>query len=484
MPAKTILLLQPAIGFMDSWRSAPSLPLGLLHAATFAAGEYRVAIFDQRFFRNWEKELLRVLKEAEPLLVGTTMYIGPSTANALRMLALVRGVSDVPTVAGGVLPSLEPELALSDPGIDYVVKGEGERALPALAGCIESGSAPDGAAGVWFKRENSTVKGPEAPLLDIENLPEIPYDILPVEKYLPSYGGEATFYMQTSRGCPMNCSYCFNPEFNRRAWRKQSSGRVAERIEYAARKFHFRNIYFVDDDFFVDMKRAIETAAVLARLRISWQVQGVGIPSLKKMTGGEMKTLKESGLKRITIGIESGSPAMRRLMRKNYSNDDIRDIISRLRDFGFVVFCSFMCNLPTETDEDIRQSVNLVFDLIKANPNFRASPFYSFVPSPGTDLFRTAVEHGFTPPATLGEWGDISFDCGKNIRFGARSARFYRGLYLATLFCDNKTREYASSAAMKIFSFLYRPIAILRLKKLFFKLMPEQDVFFRLIRSR
>lgn len=467
---------------MDSWRSAPALPLGLLHAATFAAEEYNISIFDQRLCGNWEKELRAAVKEANPLLVGASMYIGPSTANALRMLSFIRSVSGAPTVAGGVLPSLEPELALNDPAIDYVVKGEGEYALPALAACIESGASPRGAAGVWFKDGDGVVKGAEAPLLDIENLPEIPYGVIPVEKYLPSYEGEATFYMQTSRGCPLNCSYCFNPAFNRGAWRRQSSGRVVERIERAAGEFRFRNIYFVDDNFFIDMKRALEIASILARLGISWQVQGVGIPCLKKMSGEDLKALKESGLKRITIGIESGSPAVRKLMRKSYTNDDVREIIARLKDFGFIVYCSFMCNLPGETDEDLRQSVGLVFDLIKLNPNFRSSPFYSFVPSPGTDLYDTAVERGFVPPGTLREWGDISFDSGDNVSLGSRPPRDYKGLYVASLFCDNKTREYASSTAMKIMSFLYKPLAVLRMKKLFFKLMPEINIFFRLIK--
>lgn len=482
MTKKTILLLQPGIGFMDSWRSAPALPLGLLHAATFAAEIYRVVIFDQRFSRRWETELPRVLKSAEPFLVGTSIYIGPSTASALAMLSLIRKVSDVPTVIGGVLPSLAPELALNDPRIDYLVKGEGELALPALAECIEHAASPSGMNGIWFKEDNTVMRGVEGPLLDIERLPEIPYDIVPVEKYIPSYQGEATFYMQTSRGCPMRCSYCFNPEFNRGTWRKQSSGRVAERIEYAADKFHFQSIYFVDDDFFIDIQRAMEIASVLERRRISWQVQGVGIPSLKKMTDAHLSALKKSGLKRITIGVESGSPEMRRLMRKNFSNDELREIISKLKNFGFIVYCSFICNLPMETDEDIRQSVKLVFELIKTNRNFRTSPFYSYVPLPGTELFKTACEQGFTQPASIEEWGAISFDCNQGVSLGGRNPRFYKGLYLATLFCDNKTREYAASAAMKFISFLYKPIATIRLRKLFFRFMPEIDIFYRLIK--
>lgn len=478
---QTILLLQPRIGYMDSLRSAPSLPLGLLHAASIAVEKFRVVIFDQRTASDWRSELGRVVIETEPLLIGATMFLGPTIVNALDMLAVARSASDAPTVIGGVLPSLVPKLCLADPNVDMVVQGEGERTLARLAEKLSRGESPAGIPGVWTKKSGGVPATADA-LLELDTLPEIPYRLLPVERYMPSYGGAGSFYMETSRGCPMNCAYCFNTEFNHGKWRSQSSRRVEERLELANEKFGAKNIYFVDDNFFIDLRRGLEIARTLQRLGMEWQIQGVGISSLRKMLDEDFALLRDCGLKRITIGVESGSAEVRRTLGKSYTNDDVREVVTRLKRFDFIVFCSFMCGIPSETREDVRKSVDLALELLTLNPNFRVSPFYSFTPTPGTKLFDAAVERGFVPPATLREWGGISFDGGSPV--GDTEAAFRKGLYVATLFCDDKPREYSASLLFRIAAFLYRPIARRRLRSMFFGFMPEINILNRMLKRK
>ena len=67
-----ILLLQPSVGEWDDMRSAPALPLALIHAATLAAEEFEVEIFDRRLYNgNWEQELERRVTD-DVILVGAT----------------------------------------------------------------------------------------------------------------------------------------------------------------------------------------------------------------------------------------------------------------------------------------------------------------------------------------------------------------------------------------------------------------------------
>ena len=160
------------------------------------------------------------------------------------------------------------------------------------------------------------------------------------------------------------------------------------------------------------------------------------------------------------------------------------DVISRLKEFKIIVFCSFMCNLPGETRNDVKKSITLMFDLMKLNPNFRSSPFYNYVPSPGTALFQTAVQKGFKSPKSLEQWGRISFDSNETVNSSNSDTRFYKGLYIATLFSDKKPCEYSASLFFRLLAFLYKPIARLRLKKMFFRLMPEIDFFYWMIKAR
>ncbi len=480
---QTILLLQPGLGYMDSMRTSPSLPLGLLHAASLTVGEFNVVVFDQRISADWRRELADTIKKENPFLIGATMFIGPSVGNALDMLELAGEVCNAPRVAGGVLPSIIPRTCLEDPlgRIDFVIEGEGEKTLSALASRIENGETTEGIPGLWQKAGGRISTGDHAPLLDLETLPDIPYHLLQVERYLPEYGGDITFYMETSRGCPMKCRYCYNANFNRGIWRGQSAARVRERLENIKDKYGANHIYIVDDNFFIDKARGMQISSIFKELDMQWQIQGVDIPSLKKMSDDDLALLRNNGLQRITIGIESGSGRIKKLLGKRYSNEDVIGIIRRLKKFDFIVFCSFMCNIPTETIPEIRQSVSLMLELIDTNPNFRTSPFYRYVPAPGTGLFDLALEQGFRPPTDMDGWSAVSFDDNKTSGISDDRDRFYKCLYVATLLCDSKSREYSSSRLFRFLSALYRPVARLRLKYMFFKLMPETPLFFFLL---
>ena len=484
MSKRTILLLQPTIGYMDSWRSAPSLPLALLHASTFAAQRYHVRLFDQRLNPQWKIALRHEIETTQPILIGATMFLGQAVANSLRMLEEAKRICKAPTVIGGVLPSLMPEDCLADTRVDYVVQGEGEKAILELARCLENHEVPSSVSGIWFRNENRISGTKHTELLHLDLLPEIPYHLIPVEKYLPRYGGISSFYMETSRGCPLSCTYCFNPEFNHGVWRAQSAQHVRERLAFAKNKFNMKDVYFVDDNFFIDIKRGLEIAKAMGQFGLRWQVQGVGISSLKKMSDEELRFLSENGLRRMTVGLESGSPKIKKILGKHYTNEEVKDVISRLKEFKIIVYCSFMCNLPGETHDDVKQSIILMFDLMKLNPNFRSSPFYNYAPSPGTALFHAAVQEGFKPPKSLEQWARISFDGNETEISGSNNARFYKGLYIATLFSDRKPHEYSTSFFFRILAFLYKPIARFRLKKMFFYLMPEINLFYWMIKPR
>src|SRR5438876_1157468 len=80
-PRGKIVLLQPRVGYMDSMRSKPALPLSLLHAASLVAERYEVVIIDQRVAGDWQQRLVRELEHG-PLLVGITCYTGPMIQRA------------------------------------------------------------------------------------------------------------------------------------------------------------------------------------------------------------------------------------------------------------------------------------------------------------------------------------------------------------------------------------------------------------------
>src|SRR5262249_38504711 len=149
---------------------------------------------------------------------------------------------------------------------------------------------------------------------------------------------------------------------------------------------------FTDDDFFINPKRSRAIVEGLLGIGVSWQVQGSDIICISKMDDEFLQLLKDSKFRRFTIGIESGSPRMRKGMQKAGDVDLWVRTIERLSRYGFIIFGSFISNMPGETREDVRQTVRLIERLHEVNPNFRNSPVYHYTPFPGTPMFDQAVE--------------------------------------------------------------------------------------------
>ena len=140
-----IVLIQPSAGVIDSMRTAHSLPLGLLSAATLAMEEFDVVLIDTRCEKGWRERLLEALAR-KPLLSGVTAVTGSQILSARKIASFVKAHSDTPVVWGGVHPTLLPEQTLRDPLVDLVVHGKGR------SRCVHW-------PGPWRRRRPSTPSG-------------------------------------------------------------------------------------------------------------------------------------------------------------------------------------------------------------------------------------------------------------------------------------------------------------------------------------
>jgi anaerobic magnesium-protoporphyrin IX monomethyl ester cyclase len=366
-----------------------------------------------------------------------------------------------------------PDSTVRDDAVDIVVRGEGEQTALELAMALESGSALEEVEGITFVREGKVVHNRDRQMESLDSLPELPYHLLRLEDYLPVYKDRASLFFQSSRGCPMRCTYCYNRIYNRGKWRAQSAEKVIERLEFVGKRYPVEDIYFVDDNFFVDMDRAAKIVDWFAGSPLTWQVQGVEIVDLLNMDDSFLERLVASGCQRITIGVETGSPRMRKLMGKRGSVDDIVNAFRKLTRHEILVFCSFISGLPGESTADLKMTLELIFKLLEINPNTRNSPIYRYTPYPGTPLFHQAVRNGYPLPERLEDWAHMNWEDTELVPGCLLTDHTLRSLYFTSLFLDKKTREYSGSRLVKLLAGMYRPVARFRVRKMFFRFMLE-----------
>jgi anaerobic magnesium-protoporphyrin IX monomethyl ester cyclase len=388
----------------------PQVPLQLLHVASaLRSGGHSVRIADLRL------EDFRSLPLGDPLFIGITAMSGPQIRYGLEFAGRVRAERPgTPIVWGGVHPTLLPEQTAADPRVDVVVRGEGEGVVVALADALGAGASLDEVKGLTFVegRDGSDARPlrstPDAALVDLDCLPvELPYDLLRLGLYPTLRAGRV--HLQTSRGCPSHCSFCYNTAFNKRRWRGKSPERVVDEMEWLLRRFPGSRILDpVDDNFFVDRRRVERICElILGRgLRFRWRAN-CRFDYLATYDGEFLRLLERAGCVELDFGGESGSPRMQELVCKDVSEDEILTAVARLRRHAPTIdpFVSWLSGLPGETWEDLEKTFDLMDAMGRANPRTQHYGIFLYTPFPSPLLDRLPPE--FAPPRSLEEWGGV-----------------------------------------------------------------------------
>ncbi len=468
-----VVLVQPKVGNWDDFRSHPSLPLALLSASRCVAKEFETVLIDTRVDKNWKEHLKEEIKK-EPACVGVTSMTGNQIGYALEISAYAKKISKVPVVWGGIHASLLPESTLANKNIDILVTGEGELTFLELVKALMKKEGLKGIRGVWYKENGRIIKNPNREFAHLDNFPDLPLSIINIEDFLPTFKGRRTFNIETSRGCPNQCVFCFNTAYNKNTWRAFSAERVIRELKFLSDNFNVRSFYIIDDNFFVDLKRARDIASGIIdqRLDIIWEAQGITINSALKMDDDYMGLLVRAGMKKVHFGIESGSERVLKMVNKRLKVEDVIEVNKRWSRYNIVVQYNFMCGFPGESMEDIRKTKDLALRLMKDNRQALISPFCPFTPYPGTALYQRSLDSGFIRKKELEEWSHTNY--GDNLWESRKRKNMLSSLFFASMFLDkHRSQDMVHSKILKFLIILYRPIAKFRFKHLFFKVMPE-----------
>ncbi len=476
-----VLLINPKIGIY-SRVFKPFMPLSLLAAAVLVEQQgHTVEIIDQAVDKKWEHTLQNRLQTKNPVLVGITSMTGAQLKGALKAAEITRRHSSAPVVFGGVHASLFPEGTLQHPNIDYVVVGEGETALSQLVDMLTTGKPePSDILSLGWKHNGSLKFTERGPFHDLNQLPDIPFHLVDIKPYLHTYFWEKKVIdLESSRGCPHNCGFCYNEAYNQRKWRAMSPEKVAGMIRTLVKKHHITNFLFIDDSFFIDKKRVMEIVALIEKepYHIKMGFQG-RIDSLSRFTDGELERLIAAGAVFFQFGVESGSPRILELINKCLTVDQALAMNQRLKQYPSVsTFYNFMIGLPTETREDVMATVDVAWRLLEENPRAYLGTIHLYKEYPGTPLYQMALDEGYTPPQTLEEWARYDWQSVVLRSHDKELSALCRAVSAASYCVDRKIDMLGDSKLAGWVSALYRPIARFRFKHKFFKWMPEARLF-------
>jgi len=374
-----VLLINP-----PQYTRYPQPPIGLaLIAAILGKEGYSVSLLDANALQLKPEDVTKAIADAD--IAGITAMT-PTIGNALSIARyLKRDKPDIKILLGGPHVTLLPEETLtSSNDIDIVVRGEGDDTIIELMRAIESGKPLDNIAGISYKADGKIVHTPDRTSnVDMDTLPYPAYHLLPWKKYRPHppHGMSMPFgVIVTSRGCPYRCAYCSKPVFGSK-FRAQSPERVFEEMAYLHEKYGVKEIAFYDDSFTLDKERAHAIADKIMEkgLKIAWTCE-TRVNLVDKELLGHMK---QAGCYSVSYGIESASPQIIEVLRKDTTLEQVEKAVRESREVGLQVVGYFMLGSPGETPATIRRTIDYAK---KLKVDF--AQFSITTPFPGTHLYE------------------------------------------------------------------------------------------------
>jgi len=436
-------------------------PLSLLAiAAPLVKRGYAIKIINQSLQPDWRNILFDSFKN-RPICIGISAMTGYQLNYALEVSEIVKQNSSIPVVWGGIHATILPQQTLENSFIDIVVEGEGEQTFLELVCALEKNSDMQHIPGLWYKKDGKIIKTPRRNFIDLNLFPSPSYDLLG-EKDID------TIRLFTSRGCPHHCSYCYNTTVNQSVWRVLSAEEALRRIGLVVNDFKYLNhISFVDDEFFMDLKRARIILEGLVKFNISWSTH-IRIDTLAKLDKDFLNLLDRSHCHHLLIGIESGSKRMLTIMQKEIDIAEVLITNQRICRHNFFCIYNFVIGIPTETLQDVKVTLNLVERLLADNKK-AIKNFNVFAPYPGNRLFDMAIAYGFQPPSKLEDWADLNV---KSVSSRTWLNKEMEAVIDMVLFCSlflDPYRRFLMQANIleKLIYRAYRPIAIWRIKNLY-----------------
>jgi len=373
-------------------------PLGLAYlAAALKAVGHRVTLLDMQGSIMDAEALAKQLVELAPDLVGVTAMT-TTLPDAVKVARTAhRVLPDVRVVLGGVHPTLDPDSALADASVDFVIRGEGEAALPQLIEALQGKRPMAQVDGLCYRGEGRTqIKSKAPPISDLDSLPMADYDAFPVGRYIEHNAylrGMRGISMLMSRGCPYQCTFCAVHETMGRKWRPRSARKIIEQIEDLRDRHQIQGVWFKDSIFNLNRTWVEEFCQLMIERKVGVTFQALTRVDL--IREDELKLLKQAGLTQLDLGIEAGSVKTLQRLKKGITPDRIRDQVALAKRY-VKVFGFFMIGIPGETEDDIRETFALAKDI-----QLDRWTWSIYSPLPGSALFEDLVRDGVVKPGEL-----------------------------------------------------------------------------------
>lgn len=372
-------------------------------------------------FKEYNHEIARTLiikkiKELKPKVVGFTVTV-QEFDEVIEINQELKKELDFISIVGGPQSTAKPVDFIMN-GFDVAVIGEGEATVLELARTLTM--VPEGQNwrqvfseklkdvwGVAYKNiSGQAVVNKARPFIDLTEPPLPAYDKIDVESYVKMWDGIVRglpirgALIMTSRGCPYECTFCdCNKVFGRQV-RFRGLENIREEIKILKEKYDVEGVWLADDTFTLNREHILGVGKIMKEFELIWGCQA----RVNLIEEDLIKQMKNDGCIQFDLGVESGSQRiLDEIMNKKTNLSQVRQAFVLCHKYKIRTLANLMMGLPTETKEEMEQTMRLAREL---KANFYV--FSIFTPLPGTTLF----EKYYQKEITSADYKDLNFFAG------------------------------------------------------------------------
>lgn len=384
-----------------------------------------------------EKEvelLVRLLKKISPALIGISTRSFSYEVCKKIFPVVRRELPQIPIVAGGWGPTLEPEKFLEFS--DFVCFGEGEHTMAAICRSISKNRDFTDAPNLVYHRRGRLTRNPVDRAISVEELNKVPFpDFKVANKYLiagnrvspgKDFYNHRAYDVFAARGCPFNCTYCLSGKYA--TIYKTHSGKSCP-------KYRLRDI----DVVFEEMRQAKERGAEFIRIkdevfpiRKKWvdaflerYPREIGLPFFGYLRPefhdeDTIRALKAAGLIITVVAVQSGCREIRRkIYKRTLSEEKVLAFAILLKELGIDFHYHFIYRNPFEKANHLDESLEFTYRLPYGNAMiFKLEPF------PDSPIKKMIETHKPEPlPPALSDWYAVLHSMSLKSRLLRRCAR-------------------------------------------------------------
>jgi len=339
------------------------------------------------YIKQTFEEITKLIKNFNPSIVGIAIPTAKYVV-AVKIAEKIKQLNPkIKIIVGGPHPTGLPEKTLKEKCFDIVIKNEGEISFCNVVDALENKKSLKNIKGISYK-ENKIINNPLQPYVeDLDTLPFPAWDLFYrwKEFHPDSFGG-----VLTSRGCPYDCTFCASKEIWTKKTRNRTVLNILKEIKQTHEKFKTKLFRINDDTFTLNKQRVIDFCSGLIneRLNIKWicdtRTNHIDLELLNLM--------KKAGCFHINLGIESGNPEILKLIKKGINLKEVRNVFKLAKKAKISTTAYFMIGFPTETKEQVRDTIRLMEEIRPDNPCWG-----TVTPYPGTELYDLAKKMNVLP---------------------------------------------------------------------------------------